>query len=82
MYLHIGKNCVIKDKVIVGIFNIEKIKNTQEYKNLCEYLEENKAITDISGTQENSFILTEEETVVKGYISNIGTSTIKKRSII
>ena len=34
MYLHIGKNCVINDKDIIGIFDIEGLQNTDEYHNL------------------------------------------------
>ena len=81
MYLHIGKNCVIKDNSVVGIFDIEKIQNTREYQNLYNDLEANKKIIDIANNQKNTFVLTEENKNIKGYISNIGTSTIKKRKI-
>lgn len=81
MYLHIGKNCVIKDNSVVGIFDIEKISNTQEYQNIYNYLQANKNIIDISSNQKNTFVLTEDNKKIKGYISNIGTNTIKKRKI-
>jgi len=81
MYLHIGKNCVIKDKVVIGVFNLCKIDQTQEYKNMYENMQAENRLEDISCNQKNSFILTENNNEVKGYISNIGTNTIRKRRI-
>lgn len=79
MYLHIGKNCAIKNNSIIGIFSFDNIKNTREFKNLYENMNEN--IIDISEKQPKSFILTEKSSVIKGYITNIGTNTIKKRKM-
>ena len=47
MYLHIGKDFVVKKKDIIGIFNIEYIKNTREYKSMYSNLEENKNLINI-----------------------------------
>ena len=58
------------------------MENTLEYQNLYEDLESKKRIEDISCHKKNSFILTKENHEIKGYISNIGTTTIKKRKII
>ena len=79
MYLHIGKNCAIKNDSIIGIFSYDNIKNTKEFKNLYENMNEN--IIDISEKQQKSFILIEKDSVVKGYITNIGTNKIKKRKM-
>lgn len=78
MYLHIGKNCVINDDKVIGVFCLESIEETPEYQRLYEKLVNEKRLEDISGSQKNSFILTEE----KGYISGIGTNTMKKRRIV
>ena len=79
MYLHIGKNCAIKNNSIIGIFSYDNIKNTKEFKNLYENMKEN--IIDISDNQPKSFILTEKDSIIKGYVTNIGTNTIKKRKM-
>ena len=79
MYLHIGKNCAIKNNSIIGIFSYDNVKNTREFKNLYENMKEN--IIDISDEQPKSFILTEKDNIVRGYVTNIGTSTIKKRKM-
>ena len=83
MYLHIGKNCAIKNDSIIGIFSYDNIKNTKEFKNLYENINENinENIIDISEKQQKSFILTKKDSIIKGYITNIGTNTIKKRKM-
>lgn len=79
MYLHIGKDCVINNKEIVGLFNLDYIKNTREYKALYENLEKTKDIVNKSD-EDKTIIITEKKTKVKGYMSNISTTTLAKRS--
>ena len=81
MYLHIGKDYIIKNKDIVAIFNIDYVKNTKEYKSMIEKLKAEGNLKNFADNQEKTFILTENESVVKGYITNIGTTTIGKRKM-
>lgn len=81
MYLHIGKDFIINNKDIIGIFNIDYIKNTKEYKSLYNCLLEKKAIINISENQNKTFILLEKDNKIKGYITNIGANTIGKRKM-
>lgn len=81
MYLHIGKDFVINNKNIIGIFNIDYVKNTKEFKSLYEKLEKENNIIKISEEQNKSFILVEENKKIKGYVTNIGTNTIMKRKM-
>ena len=48
MYLHIGKDIIIKRDEIIGIFNIESILDTKEYNCIIETLKEVNRIQDIS----------------------------------
>ena len=81
MFLHIGKDVIIKNKDIIGIFNLEYIKNTKEYKAMYNDLKEKNDILNVSDESEKSFILTENDKKIKGYITKIVTSTITKRLI-
>ena len=48
MYLHIGKEYVINNNDIIGIFNLEYIQNTKEYKKMYEQLESENSIKKLS----------------------------------
>lgn len=81
MYLNIGKEYIIKSKDIIGIFNIDYIKNTKEFKAMYKSLEEEKNIIRATEGKEKTFILVENNKNKKGYITNIGVNTIAKRLI-
>lgn len=81
MYLHIGKDCVINNNDIIGLFNIDYIGNTKEYRNMRKFLEQNNNLQDISNNQEKTFILLENNKKIKAYISNIGANSISKRKM-
>lgn len=81
MYLNIGKEYIIKSKNIIGIFNIDYIKNTKEFKTMYKSLEEENNIIKATDGKEKTFILVEKDRNKKGYITNIGVNTIAKRLI-
>lgn len=81
MYLHIGKDCVINNNDIIGLFNLDYIGNTKEYRSMKKYLQENKLLEDISNNQEKTFILLENNKKINAYISNISASSIRKRKM-
>ena len=81
MFLHIGKDVIIKKKDIIGIFNLEYIKNTKEYKAMYNDLKEKNDILNVSDESEKSFIFTENDKKIKGFITKFGTSSITKRLI-
>jgi len=79
MYIHIGKDLVIKTEEVIGIFNLDYIKNTKEYKNFYKNMEEKKSLINISENQEKTFILVKGKKGNIGYITNISANTLSKR---
>lgn len=79
MYVHIGKDVVINANNIIGIFNLEFIESTDEYKKIYENMLDANCIKDISDNYKKSFILYNENQKVKAFISNISANTIAKR---
>lgn len=79
MYIHIGKDLVIKEEDIIGIFNLDYIGNTKQYRKIKSNLEAQKALKIITPNVGKTFILTENNGKSKAYITNIGAGTIGKR---
>ena len=80
MYLNIGTEVLIKDKNIIGIFDLD---NTTVKKATIDYLDKaeknGECITVSIEELPKSFIVTTEKDKKKIYISPLNTSTIFKR---
>ena len=77
MYLHIGKECILNNNELIGIFNIETLKNKNGYDNVINKIA-NKTI-DISAGKPKTLILVARNNEYIAYISNILSSTIASR---
>ena len=78
MFLHIGKELIINEKSILGIFDVNSIKDNKEFQNLIKNLEEKNSIFFVDETEKKSFILV-EDIGVKGYFSSISFFSLSKR---
>ena len=77
MYLHIGKECILNNNELIGIFNIDALKEANSYDYILENITE--SVIDISAGNPKSLILVCKENKCIAYISNILSSTIGKR---
>lgn len=80
MYLNIGQDTVIRDKNILGIFDLDNTtvsKSTREYINTAS--KNGECITVSIEELPKSFIVVEENDKKEIYISPLNTSTIFKR---
>ena len=80
MYLHIGKDIIIKRDEIIVIFNIESILDTKEYNWIIETLKEVNRIQDISNGEPKTLVLYKKENNLCGVISNVSSNSIGKRN--
>ena len=77
MYIHIGGECSIPDKVIVGIFDLDEVTKTDSSTNeFLKKAQEEGRVETVSYEIPRSIIVA----VDKVYISPISAGTIKKRS--
>ena len=81
MFINISKDIIIKTEDIIGIFNLDYIKNTKEYRNFFNNMIDKKEIIKISNI-EKTFILIKNKKGIKGYITNVSANTIGKRKNI
>ena len=80
MYLHIGKDKLIDDNNIIAILNIETLKEKENIENICKNMNFSDNIIDVSDGNKKSLIITVEKNETRGYISNISTSTLERRT--
>ena len=80
MYLHIGKDKLIDDNNIIAILNIETLKEKENIENICKNMNFSDNIIDVSDENKKSLIIIKEKKQTKGYISNISTITLEKRT--
>lgn len=81
MYLHIGDKGCIREKEIVGIFDLEvttTMKTTAEFLNISQ--EEGFTVNAVDrGEMPKSFILADKDGVSRVYISPVSSATLNKR---
>ena len=73
MYLHIGNNDMVLVRNVIGVFDLEKIKDSKYNKKFLSKISE-KDMKD-----NKTVVLTLEDGLLKSYFTNISVMTIKKR---
>ncbi len=80
MYIHLGSDTVIRDRDIIGIFDIEKastMKNTKEY---LSAVAKRKNDINVSYEMPKSFVVAERGGKERVYINAVSTQTIMSRA--
>lgn len=80
MYVHIGNDVNLQDKNIIAILNIGRGNSEKNLKSVLQYLKISDKIIDVSDENKKSLIILEKNKKVKGYITNISSTTIGKRA--
>ena len=76
MYLHLGNNIIVKDKDIIGIFDID---NTTVSKHTRKYLSQrtrNGEIINVSSELPKSFVVCRTAQGTRVYISQLSPKTL------
>jgi hypothetical protein len=76
MILHLGKNTVIRDNDIIGLFDMDTATTKEDTKRFIRKMEKEKKINIIDEDVPKSFIVEKNE---KLHLSIISTNTLKKR---
>lgn len=82
MYIHLGQDTVIKEKDIVGIFDLESTTISKNTRIFLAKAEKRKEVVNVSYELPKSFTLVSDSKTKekKVYISQISSSTLYKRS--
>ena len=81
MILHLGRDCTVRDRDIVGVFDMENTTIGQETRRFLADAEKGGRVVDVTAELPRSFVVCGEkdgsETV---YLSQISPATLKKRA--
>jgi hypothetical protein len=81
MYLHIGKDRIIKNEDVLFLLDYDTIKENALFKDFYETIKDENKI-DISQDNPKTIIITKENESVKAYITNIASTTLSNRKIL
>ena len=76
MYLHIGEDTLIKDKEIIGIFDMDTSTVNKATRDYLKKAETDKRIIYVNYDLPKCFVVTDD----KLYVSPINTGTLNKRA--
>ena len=81
MYIHIGNDHVIRDKDLIGVFNIENTTVSQDTRNYLKNAAKRRCEVSCTELIPRSFVVTFENKQLdeKVYITRISADTIEKR---
>ena len=77
MYLHLGRNVVIRQDSIIGIFDMDNASSSHITREYLYSPENKKRIVSISDELPKSFVVTSD--VI--YLSQLSSQTLQKRAL-
>lgn len=80
MYVHIGNDTVINSEEIIAILDIKSLEKKDSLKNVCKNLKISDNIIDVSEGNKKTLIVMQGKNKNRGYISNISSITLGKRT--
>ena len=78
MYLNIGNDMSVRDKHIIGIFDMDNTSTSKRTRQFLENAEQEGRVVPCDDLPK-SFILTAEYGLDRIYLTSLSTSTLEKR---
>lgn len=79
MYLHLGEETVIPAASIIGIFDLEITSQSKITRDFLASEEKKKQVLNVSEELPRSFVVCSEKNKKRTYISQISSTTLKRR---
>ena len=80
MYLHLGEETVVRDKNIIGIFDLEITSQSKITRSFLAAQENDKNVVNVSEELPRSFVVCNDGAKNTTYISQISSQTLNRRS--
>lgn len=79
MYIHLGESTVVRDRDIIGIFDIDKTSISKRTRDFLKHAQQTGKVINVSYELPRSFVICRQDKETKVYISQISSATIRKR---
>ncbi len=79
MYISIGGDMAVRERTIVGIFDLDNTSWSKHTRSFLKEAERQGEIVDVSGELPKSFLLTQEFGLHRVYLTQFNAAAIEKR---
>ena len=79
MYLSIGSDFAVRDKSILGFFDLDNTSYSKHSRNFLKEAEKQGEVVTITDDLPKSFVLTEEFGMNRVYLTQLGSAALEKR---
>ena len=79
MYLNIGGDMAVRDRSIIGIFDLDNTSTSKRTREFLEAAEKEGQVVPCDDLPK-SFVLTAEYGIHRLYLTSLNTSTLEKRT--
>ena len=80
MYIHLGRDYVLNDRDIIGIFNLETTTITPRGREFLNYAQKNGAVVSLSDELPQSYVLADGAVVDTVYLSELSPAAMRRRA--
>ena len=78
MYIHLGRDYVLNDRDIIGIFNLETTTISPRGREFLNYAQKNGAVVSLSDELPQSYVLADGVDTV--YLSELSSAVLRRRA--
>ena len=79
MYISIGGDMMVRDRDIIGVFDLDATADSEKTMEYLQSAERNGALLNIAEDIPKSFLVTEEYGMEKVYFTQLNAATLEKR---
>lgn len=80
MYVGIGGDMAVRDRSIIGIFDLDNTTTSCHTRRFLSEAEQHGVVIDVSGELPKSFVLTQELGMERVYLTQFNTAAIDRRT--
>ena len=80
MYIHLGRDYVLNDRDIIGIFNLETTTTSPRGLEFLNYAQKNGAVVSLSDELPQSYVLADGGVVDTVYLSELSSAVLRRRA--